>query len=470
MSGERNNKKVIFSWTMYDWANSVFSLTIATAIFPPYYESMSKAAAIASGSDAAGPYYIDFLGMKIVNTALYSYALSIGFLLVTFFSPLLSGIADARGNKKSFLKLFCYMGSVSCILMYFFDASTINIGLLLFIISLFGFGGSIVFYNAFLPEITTEDQFDRVSARGFSMGYIGSVILLIINLITIMFPQWFFPVDEKATELLASQAALTETDAIEAAKDHFVGVASRLSFVSVGIWWMGFAQIPFRHLKESAPAHQYEGNIFSKGFAELRKVWNEIRHMGGSHPIKRYLLGFFFTSMGLQTVMYVASLFGSQELGLPTQDLIITILIIQLIAILGAWMFARVSARIGNIYTLLIMIVIWVLICGVAYQIRTATEFYMLGALVGIVMGGIQSMFRSTYAKLIPAGTKDHASYFSFYDVCEKLAIVFGTFSYGLLLDMTGNMRSSVLALAAYFIIGLFFIARIKNFKTLQAS
>ncbi len=466
MSKQLNDPKVIRAWTMYDWANSVFSLSIATAIFPPYYEAITKSASIASGNNIDGPYLINFLGMKIVNTALYSYSISIAFILITLVSPILSGIADARRNKKSFLKFFCYTGSVSCLMLYFFNASNIYLGILFFILSLIGFGGSIVFYNAFLPEIVTEDQFDKVSARGFSMGYIGSVILLIVNLVSIMFPQLFFPVKSKAQELVA--AGILDAAALEQAKDYYVVLATKLSFVSVGLWWAGFAQITFKNLPEEKVTTKYEGNIFSKGFGEIKKVWNEIQ--GKEHgKIKRYLWGFFFTSMGLQTVMYVASLFGSQELHLPTQDLIITILIIQLIAILGAWMFSRISAKVGNIYTLIFMILVWIGICFVAYKITTAIEFYSLGALVGIVMGGIQSMFRSTYAKLIPEHTHDHASYFSFYDVCEKLAIVIGTFSFGFLLNYTGNMRASILALAAYFIIGLFFIARIKNFKTLHA-
>ena len=467
MSRELNNRKVINSWAMYDWANSVFSLTIATAIFPPYYESISKAAAIATGSNINGPYYLNLFGLKILNTAVYSYALSLGFLLVTIFSPILSGIADARSNKKSFLKFFCYLGSLSCVMMYFFDSSTIFLGVALFVISLFGFGGSIVFYNAFLPEIATEDQFDKVSARGFSMGYIGSVILLIINLITIMFPALFFPIENKSQELIA--LGIAPNEALIQAKNYYGMLASRISFVSVGIWWAGFAQITFKNLPEDATENKYEGNILSKGFNELKSVFNEIKSNQEHGKIKRYLWGFFFTSMGLQTVLYVASLYGSQELHLPTQDLIITILIIQLIAILGAWLFSRISAKIGNIYTLISMIVVWIIICFLAYKIKTSIQFYSLGALVGIVMGGIQSMFRSTYAKLIPQETHNHASYFSFYDVCEKLAIVLGTFSFGFLLDITGNMRASVLALAVFFFIGLFFIARIKNFRTLKA-
>jgi UMF1 family MFS transporter len=350
--------------------------------------------------------------------------------------------------------------------MYFFDASSVPLGVLLFIISLFGFGGSIVFYNAFLPEIVSEDQFDRVSARGFSMGYLGSVILLIINLFTILFPGLIFPVQGLADELVAQGKDVAA--AMAEAKGHYEGMATRLSFVSVGLWWMGFAQITFTHLQESKKEPVPGENIFTKGLLELKKVLKEIRQRNAENHIKRFLWGFFFVSMGLQTVMYVATLFGSQELHLQTQELIITVLIIQLIAVAGAWSFSRISEKIGNIYTLVIMVVIWIGICIIAYFVQTSLQFYLLGALVGIVMGGIQSLMRSTYAKLIPDNTPNHASYFSFFDVTEKLSIVLGTFSYGLLLELTGNMRTSVIALMVYFIIGLFFIARIKNFKTFQ--
>lgn len=463
---ELNNKKIVNAWAMYDWANSVFSLTIATAIFPPYYEAMSKQAAISYGSDVHGPYYVDFFGYQILNSALYSYALSLGFLLVTLLSPLLSGIADARGNKKTFLKLFCYTGALACMLMYFFTASTLFLGLTLFVIALVGFGGSIVYYNAFLPEIASEDQFDRISARGFSMGYIGSVLLLLINLTVIMKPEFFFPLESKIQELLPISGSLEEAE--KTARSYYEGIASRLAFVSVGLWWAGWAQIPFRILPEGTLIKEKLKNPLAKGFQELRKVWNEINYNNNHNHIKRYLWGFFFTSMGLQTVMYVATIFGSQELHLKTAQLIVTVLIIQLIAIVGAWLFARISERFGNIYTLLTMILIWIGICAYAYGIKSANQFYGLALVVGFVMGGIQSMFRSTYAKIIPDNTPNHASYFSFYDVSEKLAIVLGTFSYGFLIQVTGNMRASILALALYFILGLFFIARIKNFKTLH--
>lgn len=463
MNTALNDKKVIFGWTMYDWANSVFSLTIATAIFPPYYEALSKSIAI-NASSAEGPYLINLLGFTVNSSSLYSYTLSLGFLLITFISPILSGIADAMGNKKAFLKFFCYLGSISCILMYFFTAENLVLGLVLFVLSLVGFGGSIVFYNAFLPEIVSEDKFDRISARGFSMGYIGSVILLIFNLINILFADKIYPVQSYANELI--QSGIADVDALAQSKEYYSTLATRLSFVSVGIWWAGFAQITFRLVPEVRRKTTFTERMLRTGYNELKAVWKEINEQNTHNRVKRYLWGFFFTSMGLQTVMYVATLFGSQELKLKTPNLIATVLIIQLIAILGAWCFARISEKIGNIYTLLIMIVIWMAICGIAYQIRQENAFYALAALVGFVMGGIQSMFRSTFAKIIPDQTPNHASYFSFYDVSEKFAIVIGTFSYGLIAELTGSMRDSIIALALYFVLGFLFIVRIKNFKT----
>jgi UMF1 family MFS transporter len=466
MSTLQSNKRTEWAWTMYDWANSVFSLTIATAIFPPYFEAISKSAAIAAGNVHGGNHYIQLFGFNFINTALYSYALSFSFLLIAILSPILSGIADARGNKKMFLKFFCYLGASSSLLLFFIDQSNVLIGLMLFVLSLVGFTGSLVFYNAFLPEVTHEENYDQLSAKGYAMGYIGSVILLIANLVTILFPEWFFPVLEKQRIYMAS--GMSELDAFTAAKGYYEGLASRISFLTVGVWWAGFAQIPFAILQDKKPVQQPSEGVFKKGIQELKLVWIEINTNNEHNRVKRFLWGFFFTSMGLQTVMYVASIFGAQELNLPTQDLIITVLIIQLIAIIGAYLFAKLSGKIGNIYTLAITVVLWIVICFIAYGIHTALEFYILGALVGIVMGGIQSLFRSTYAKIIPDNTMRAASYFSFYDVCEKIGVVLGTLSFGLLLDMTGNMRNSVLALALYFIFGLFFIVRIKNFKTLH--
>ncbi len=457
-----NDPKVTKAWTMYDWANSVFSLTIATAIFPLYYDSVSEATALAQGNYVDKVYYINIGPFKIVNSALYSYALSIGFLIITFLSPILSGIADAKQNKLSFMKFFCYLGSLSCVMMYFFTPENFYLGLVLFIISLVGFGGSIVFYNAFLPEIASEDQFDQLSAKGFSMGYIGSVLLLIINLILIMKTDWVFPVASKAESLM--NEGLTASKALEKATAYYKLMATKLSFVSVGIWWAGFAQISFKHLKEYPKKDtSSNANNLKKGFHELQHVFKEIKQ-SGSGRIGYFLIGYFFASMGIQTVMYVASLFGSLELKMETTELIATILIIQLIAIVGAKAFALLSAKMGNIYSLMTMLLIWIGITIGAYCVQTSIQFYVLALVVGIVMGGIQSMFRSTFAKIIPEHTTDHASYFSFYDVCEKLATVLGTFVFAFINTLTGNMRSSVLVLMVFFLVGLFFVSRIKNF------
>jgi UMF1 family MFS transporter len=458
----------VWAWTMYDWANSVFSLTITTAIFPPFYESVSKQAAIKYGTVVGEQHYLKFFGFDVLNSAAYSFTLSLGFFVVMLVSPLLSGIADAKSKKLFFLKLFCYLGAVACAGLYFMNADSIYYSLLMFMLGIIGFGGSIVFYNAFLPEITTEERFDRISARGFSMGYVGSVLLLLFNLSVLLMPDLYFDVADKVGVLM--QQGMDENQAVQTAKDYYGNLAVKIAFISVAIWWVGFAQIPFYYLKEKAhKSIQSNATIMKQGIAELKKVWFEILHNEQS-VVGRYLIGFFFTSMGLQTVMYVATLFGSQELKLKTENLIITVLIIQLLAIVGAWGFARISERIGNIYALLIMIVMWIGICFAAYGVQSAFGFYLLAVWVGFIMGGIQSMFRSTYAKIMPDNTPNTASYFSFFDICEKAGTVLGTFSFGLLLNITGNMRGSIIALALYFVVGLFFIARIKNFKVLRYS
>jgi UMF1 family MFS transporter len=464
MSTHLNNPKITRAWTMYDWANSVFSLTITTAIFPPYFEGVSKAASVASGNYINGIYYIDIFGFKLVNSALYSYAISFGFLLVALFSPILSGIADARQSKKKFMQFFCYLGSLSCMMLYFFTPENLGLGITFFVIALFGFGGSLVFYNAFLPEIATEDQYDSLSAKGFSMGYIGSVLLLLIDLGVILNVSFFFPIAEKAQELILLNPNLLLNEAMEKATTHYTSIASRMAFVSVGLWWAGFAQITFRNLPEKTRPKVKGERIVYKGLQEIKKVWKEIS-LPQNKVIKMFLLGFFFSAMGVQTVMYVASLFGKQELNMELGKLIATVLIIQLIAIFGAWGFSKLSAKIGNIYSIILMLLVWIGITTAAYLVRTEIQFYILAAVVGLVMGGIQSISRSTFAKLIPDCTQEPASYFSFFDVCEKMATVLGTFVFGFINNYTENMRTSVLALIIFFIIALFFIARIENFK-----
>jgi MFS transporter, UMF1 family len=425
----KNNPKTLTAWTMYDWANSVHSLTITSAIFPIYF----PIAAIMLPSKSRT---LDFLGFQVENTVLYSYAVSIAFLLIAFSVPLVSAISDYTGKKKVFMKMYCYMGAGSCMLMYFFDEGRYYLGTFAFLFSIVGWGGSIVFYNSYLPEIATEDQYDRLSARGFIMGYIGSVILLIQNLTMVLKPEWY--------------GGITG------------GEASRISFLTVGIWWVVFAQYAFHYLPNNHTAQKHVGNWLFNGFKELKKVFHELEEL---KITKRFLTSFFFYNMGAQTVMYLGALFGSEELKLPSDALIITILLIQLVAILGASLFAKISDRIGNTKSLGITVIIWIVICLAAYFVTTRNQFYGLATGIGFVMGGIQSLSRSTYAKLIPEETPDTASYFSFYDVCDRLSTVLGTFMFGLVNQLTGSMRMSVLFLTVFFIIGLLILSRVPSQK-----
>lgn len=446
---ELNNKKIINAWGMYDWANSVYSLVITSAIFPVYYNLVT------TGEDGSDK--VDFFGLEIVNTVLYSYALSFSFLFVAAILPLLSGMADYSGRKKFFLKIFMYTGSLSCIGLYFFTGENIEWAIICSVLASIGYSGGLVFYDAFLPEIASEDRFDRVSAKGYSLGYIGSVILLIVNIVMIENPTWFFNVTVKAQELASAGVGINE--ATVQAEGHYATILTRFSFLMVGLWWMGFSQITFYILPSNVYARKPTGKLLTKGYQELLKVWNVVKRM---RVMKLFLLAFFFYNMGVQTVMYLAATFGAKELKLDSASLILTVLIIQLVAIAGAYLFAHISKIRGNKYSLVIMVLIWVFICVGAYFVTTRYEFFVLAFVVGMVMGGIQSLSRATFAKLIPKDTLDHASFFSFFDVAFHLSVVVGTFSYGLIEQITNDMRNSVLALIMFFIVGLGFLLLVK--------
>jgi UMF1 family MFS transporter len=412
------SRKIINGWAMYDWANSVYNLVITTTFFPAYY------AAVTGPQNEAFKNGIPFLGRNFVNTELKDYVLSFGFLIIAILSPILSSIADYKGNKKNFMRFFCYMGAASCSLMFFFDGNHVTLGLICFMFAGIGFYGSQVFYNSYLPDIAAEKDMDRISAKGYSFGYIGSVIMQMIGFgLVLMMPNQSLPL--------------------------------QLTFLLVGIWWVAFAQITFRALPISPRSERLERkNVFSNGFLELKKVWQQVVHLP---VLKRFLPAFFFYSMGVQTVMLVAIDFGIKELKLENSKLIITAVIIQIVAIAGAYFMSRLSNIYGNIRVLFFTVLLWIGVCIAGYFMQTETHFYIIASLVGLVMGGIQSLSRSTYSKLMPE-TKDTASFFSFYDVTEKLAIVIGLFSFGLIEGLTGNMRNSILALIGFFALGLLFL------------
>lgn len=425
---KKNIPSIINAWCMYDWANSVHALVIVSSIFPVYFS--------ATALSASGTPEVNFFGTQIKSSVLFSYTVSVSFLITALLIPICTAIADFTGKKKRFMQFFCYTGAVSCMLLYFFTKETLISGIFLFGLSLIGWSGSIVFYDSYLPEIATEDRFDKYSARGFSLGYLGSVLLLLFNLSMVLAPQ-FYGITQKS-------------------------LPARISFFTVGLWWILFAQIPFYYLPSGNADKEKSGNWIFHGFKELRKVYGRLREQP---YLAKFLSAFFIYTMGLRTVMYVATIFGATELKLPSQSLIITVLLIQLVGIAGSYTFAWLSGKIGNIYALMIGVAIWIGICTGAYYTTEAMEFYVIACTVGMVMGGIQSLSRSTYSKLIPENVPDTASYFSFYDVTEKLAIVIGTFIYGTVEQITGSMRNSILALLIIFVIGLMLLYRIPSRK-----
>ena len=407
-----NDKRIINGWAYFDWANSAYYLVISTAIFPIYFSNVANEE-------------IKIFGGTISNSALYSFSVSAAYILIALVSPLLSGIADYSGRRMYFLRSFTMIGAIGCIALFFFSSpETMWIGTTAFILGTIGAAGGLVFYDSYLPIIATEDQYDKVSARGYAYGYIGSVLLLIFCLLMIQKPEWFG----------ISNPTLP----------------SRISFVLVGLWWLGFSQITFSRLPKDVPTPPGD-NLFKRGWHELALVWQKIRH---DKDTIRFLLAYFFYIAGVHTVIYLASLFAGQELGFQDTELIITILLLQIVAIPGALMFAALSKKKGNKFALLVQLVIWVVICTGAYATTEKWQFFVIAALVGIVLGGIQALSRSTYAKLLENRTEDLTSFFSFYDVLSKMAIVSGTFIFGLVNSITGSMRYSVLMLIVFFVLG----------------
>jgi UMF1 family MFS transporter len=430
----KGSKKLLNAWAFYDWANSVYPLVISSAIFPIFYESLF------SDRD----HYIFVFGMSLKNSALISFVTAAAFLMVAIFSPLLSGIADYVGNKKSFMKFFCYLGALSCIGLNWFSLENIYVGLFFYFFGLIGFWGSLVFYNSYLPDIAFTEQQDAVSAKGYSLGYIGSVLLLIVNLAMVLMPDTF--------------------GIIGSTKGEAAMKAMRYSFVMVGIWWILFSQYTYYFLPKGNKNtnRKVTKSVVFNGFKELKKVWGLLE---ANIPLKRYLLSFFVYSMAVQTVMLIATYFGSQEIAWESKSqsqtgLIICILLIQIVAVVGAILTSKASEKYGNIPTLITINCFWMVLCSAAYFIVTPNQFYIMAGLVGLVMGGIQALSRSTYSKLLPE-TEDTASFFSFYDVTEKIGIVIGMCVYGIIDQITGSPRLAIVFLAVFFAIGIFLLNRV---------
>ena len=425
---KKGHSKLLNAWAFYDWANSVYPLVISSAVFPIYY-----------GSLFVNDLYVEVFGFNFKNTALISFLTAFAFVILSFLTPLLSGIADYMGNKKNFLKLFCYMGSISCMGLYFFELENIYVGLFFYFIALISFWASLVFYNSYLPDIAFKEQQDAISAKGYALGYFGSVLLLIFNLAMVMSPQTF--------GIYGNNPEI---------------IAMKYSFVSVGLWWIICSQYTFYFLPEPYEKKKIVKDVVLNGFRELLFVWNELKNI---LVIKKYLIAFFIYSSALQTVLLIAAYFGEQEINWPKDEktigLIVSILLIQLIAMFGAILTSKLSEKFGNIFTLIILNIFWAFLCIGAYFITEPNEFYVAAALVGLVMGGIQALSRSTFSKMIP-DTENTTSYFSFYDVSQKVSIVFGMTLFAFLDQLTGSMRTSILVFILIFLIGAYLLKSIK--------
>jgi UMF1 family MFS transporter len=427
------SRRVINGWALYDWANSAYNLVITSTIFPAYFQNIAV--------DQKGGETVTLLGRSFQTSSLYNYTIAIALMIVGMMSPLLSAIADFKGNKKQFMRFFLTLGSLGCSGLFFFERDTLGLALICMIIACIGFWASWVFYNSYLPEIAAPADRDRVSARGYAFGYVGSVLLQLICFVFVFVPSL-------------------------AGGDDSTTIQFRICFLLVGIWWVSFGSLSLSRMPISRPAGQgdLQHHILTKGYTELKKVWGELQSL---HKLRRFLTAFFCYNMGVQTVMLVAAIYGASELKIPTTNLIIAILIIQLIAIPGAFTISNISARIGNIKTLMILVAVWCIGCVIGYLLPVGGiyEFYGLAVLVGFMMGGIQSLSRSTYSKLMPV-TNDTASYFSFYDVTEKIATVIGMFGFGYITELTGSQRNSVLALMTFFVIGFFLLAYTDRIKS----
>ena len=422
---EKGSKKLLNAWAFYDWANSVYTLTIASSIFPIFYSALFLSEIKT----------VDAFGFEFKSTALITFVTAFTFLVVAFTSPILSGIADYVGNKKNFMKFFCYVGGLGCIGLFWFSLDHIYLSILFYFMGLIGYWGSLVFYNSYLPDIAFPEQQDSISAKGFSLGYFGSVILLILNLGMVMSQ------DDGESKMQMM----------------------RYSFITVGLWWILFSQYSFYWLPKGASSgHKVTRAVIFNGLKELQQVWKQLKL---NLRLKRYLYAFFVFSMAVQTIMLVAVYFGEEEIawgndGEKTTGLIVSILVIQLVAVLGAFLTSKASSIFGNIKTLIGVNFIWMCLCFYAYFMKTPFQFYIAASIVGLVMGGIQSLARSTYSKFLPE-TEDTTSYFSFFDVAEKIGIVIGMVIFATIDQITGTMRNAILFLFIFFLVGIILLFRV---------
>jgi UMF1 family MFS transporter len=415
----KNDKREIFGWTMYDWANSAFSTTVITVFLGPYL------AGIIENVEGTGRFML--LGfIEMTAEGFFPFCVSLSVLLQVFFLPILGAIADYSRLKKRMMMGFAVLGAASTLGLFFVEGNLYALGGLLFIIANLSFGASIVFYNAFLPQIVTDDQRDRVSSRGFAMGYAGGGLLLLLNLILFNF-----------AENLGLSA----------------GQVARISIASAGVWWLVFGFFAFRRLRERGAERElpHGATYLSIGFKQLAATLRELR----KYPMTvRYLLAYLLYNDGIQTVIVIAALFGAQELGMGISELTLVILMVQAVAFMGALLFGRIAGRLGAKRSVIISLIIWSLISIWAQvSLQSKTEFWLLAAVAAVVLGGSQALSRSLFSLMIPK--EKEAEFFSFYEISERGTSWMGPALFTFVQVRTGSMRTAIFSLIVLFVSGL---------------
>lgn len=435
-----NDRKEIFGWAMYDWANSAFSTTVGTVFLGPYIASLAAAAAGADGMAR-------FLGIPIAPDSFLPYCISFSVGLQVLFLPILGAIADYSHLRKRMMQLFALTGAISTIFMFAVTGNLWWLGGVLFIIANLAFGAAMVFYNAYLPDIASEEERDRVSSYGWAMGYLGGGILLALNLAFFIF-----------SEDLGVPGDL----------------AVRINLASAGIWWMGFAFITWARLRPRHAARKLpEGETYvSVGFKQLGHTFREIKHFPET---LKYLLAYFLYNDGIQTVIAVSSTFAAAPISrggieLDQDTLIAVILMIQFVAFGGALFWGRLAKWIGAKQSIIVALIIWagvvIYAYGGLYGDTRTSQFFILGVFIALVMGGSQAISRSLFAQMIPAGKE--AEFYSFYEVSERGTSWTGPLIFGLANQMFGSLRYGILALIFYFIAGLIVLPFVNVKKAMQ--
>jgi UMF1 family MFS transporter len=423
-----NDKDEIRGWAMYDWANSAFSTTVVTALLGPYVLALAR----------TSPQPLRLFGVPIEPAAIYTFAVGFSVLLQIPLLPLLGTVVDYTHLKKRILLTFAYMGAVATILLFFIKVDMVFLGTngaivvvsILLIIANLCFGGAIVAYNSFLPDIATPDRRDAVSSQGFALGYLGGGLLLLINLIML---------------------TLMEDTAL----------AVRLSLASAGVWWLVFTYLyPRRRLKQRQPSRElpHGSSLITHGFKE---IWKTLIDLYRQYPqTLRYLISYWIYNDGIQTVIVVSAIFASEELGVAEDKLLILILLIQICAFFGALLFGRFAQRIGAKKAIIISLMIWSGIVIYAYALLFEEwQLFILGFFVALVLGGSQALSRSLFSQMIPA---DHeAEYFGFYEITERSSAIISTVAFGVAVQITGSQRIAIVTLIIFFVIGLLLLSRV---------